>query len=57
MAKIYRTVNTAEGGFSIEILTEGVDSSVILMIVMALGEIHSWVDTANGGVSSCILGR
>lgn len=55
VAEIYRTIDSAEGGFSIEILTEGVDSLVILLIVMALGEIHAWADTANGGVSSCIL--
>lgn len=56
VAEILRTAETAEGGFSI-ITAAGVDTSFVLMIVMALGEIYGWVDSYNGGVASNILSR
>lgn len=55
VARVLRTQeHAAEGGFSIE-MTEGVDASLILMILLALGEIYRWADNYAGGVASSVL--
>lgn len=55
VAEAYRRAGCVEGGFCVEIVTEGVDASFVIMVVLALGQMYDWADGCHGGVCSSVL--